>query len=65
MGTIWVNLDYLKRATGYKDTRTLKKKILIPYEEEISKFSYYPKTQGEKWRFSKKHLDAWLTKNVC
>lgn len=42
--------------TGIKSQNTLKKRILVPYREELEKFVRYPKIAGEPWKFSRVHM---------
>lgn len=62
--TEWVDLNWLKEKTGYRDPTTLKKRILIPYRDEIEQFAYYPSKKGERWKFSKTHMEEWLRNHV-
>lgn len=63
--TQWVNIDWLKEQTGYRDTETLKRRILLPYREELEKFIYYPKKRGERWKISREHMEEWLQQNIA
>lgn len=63
--TEWVGLDWLRDQTGYKHINTLKNRILIPYRDEIEQFSYYPNKSGERWRFSRVHMEKWLRDHVA
>lgn len=60
----WVDLNWLREQTGYKHIDTLKRRILIPYREELEQFSYYPTKSGERWRFSRAHMEEWLRNHV-
>lgn len=61
----WVGIEYLKDKTGYRSATTLKKRILVPYREELEQFTYYPRKGGERWKFNRELLDGWLSKNIC
>lgn len=56
----WVKIDWLKQKTGYKDTTTLKKRILDPYKSELEDIIYYPKKRGEHWKINRHHMEKWL-----
>ena len=56
----WVKIDWLKAKTGYKDIATLKKRILLPYRDELETIIYYPKKRGEHWKINRSHMEQWL-----
>lgn len=62
--TEWVGIKWLMQETGIKSHKTLQKRILVPYREELEKFVRYPKIAGEPWKFSRVHMQEWLRNNV-
>ena len=62
--TEWVGIKWLMNETTIKSHATLKKKILIPFREELESFVQYPNNPGEPWLFARVYMKDWLQNNA-
>lgn len=63
VGRFWSMKD-LEERTGMKQNWLKTKLLYVPkFKNQLEKFSYYPKSQGEKWAFQASKMAKFLDDN--
>lgn len=57
------DMKWLMEEVNIKNPRTVRDKLLYPFQEELEPFVTYPDEGGSHWKFNKLPMKEWLRKN--